>query len=283
MKIKEIRLVFLTTLGIVVATTFIRYQSVVADIPISFTLFLVATWFLIYRKVLSIKQVFCSFSLSLLFLQIAATLIDGALPSIGLPNIIVSFFGIIAACVWAGKTIAMGIKVLIPIAIYIFSFWYIIGGYNYWFNFLGNATFTGKVNIQMPKGWYTYSEKQDTFDADFYLNKIVLLDFWNTSCGVCFKKFPELENLYQKHRQEKNFILQSVNIPISRDTLGMAFKMVDQKNRYSFPVVVGNEEMRAAFNISAYPTVLLIDHGKVIFRGRLELVEKVLSEALSRR
>lgn len=203
------------------------------------------------------------------------------MPTIGAPNILSAFLGICAGCILGSKRTTVGIKLLIPTVVYILSAWYIVGGYNYWFNFLGGGSFTGKEDTQMPKGWYTYSQKPDTFNTDFYKNKLVLLDFWNTSCGVCFIKFPDLENLYQKYRFQENFIIQSVNIPIDRDTSGMAFKMVAQYNKYSFPVVVGNEDMKSVFNINAYPTVLLIKNGRVIFRGRLELAEKVLSDIFS--
>ena len=28
---------------------------------------------------------------------------------------------------------------------------------------------------------------------DIHKNKIIVLDFWSTNCGICFKKFPDLE------------------------------------------------------------------------------------------
>lgn len=42
--------------------------------------------------------------------------------------------------------------------------------------------------------------------------KVVLLDFWTTSCGVCFKKFKNLEDVYQKYKNNPNVKIIAVNL-----------------------------------------------------------------------
>ena len=37
--------------------------------------------------------------------------------------------------------------------------------------------------------------------------QVVLLDFWATFCKPCLRAMPELEKLYQKHRQRGLLVL----------------------------------------------------------------------------
>jgi len=272
----------LITFLIIIITTYIRYEDVVIEVPISYTLFLFMTWFLIYKGYTSTKQTFILFTLNLLILLILVMIIDGGLPTIGAPNAIATFLGTWSGCIIANKRAAIGVKLLIPIVVFAFSGWYINGGYNNYFNYLDDqGTFSGRTEKTMKGGWITYTKDRDTLNVDFYKDKIILLDFWNTSCGVCFKKFPDLERIYRKYQYHNDFVLQSVNIPIDRDTAGMAFHMIERYKQYTFPVVIGNEAMRSAFGVESYPTLILLKNGSIIFKGRMELVEKVLEEELS--
>jgi thiol-disulfide isomerase/thioredoxin len=48
--------------------------------------------------------------------------------------------------------------------------------------------------------------------------KIVVFDFWSTSCGVCFREFPEYDRVYQKYRNRDDIAMYAVNLPFKRDT-----------------------------------------------------------------
>jgi thiol-disulfide isomerase/thioredoxin len=187
--------------------------------------------------------------------------------------------GIISGTIISNANTSKWWKISIPLLVFAFSTWYIVGGYQYWFNYL-DGTFTGEVEEPMPQDWYTVTKGNDTLRADFYKDKIIFFDFWNTSCVICFRKFPDTERLYQKYKHHKNFIVQAVNIPIERDTAGMAFYMFERKNKYSFPAVMGNEVMRVKFKVEAYPTIVVMKNDTVLFRGRMELVENFLDKTL---
>lgn len=109
--------------------------------------------------------------------------------------------------------------------------------------------------------------------------KYTLLDFWNTGCGVCFEKFPQLQALHKKYERDSAVVIYSVNVPLKRDSTGQAFEVIDQLG-YTFPVLVSQQNGEfAALKIRAYPTVLLIDpQGIIRYRGRVDDVEQRLRE-----
>lgn len=226
-----------------VATGWVRAYNAAIDVPICFTKYALLVLFVASRKWLTPKHSLIGFMLSLLGVYALGIIIDQKFPIAGAVSILVSFLGILAGYIILNKE-AVWIKLLLPIAVYIFSTWYIITGYLFWYNYINNGTFTGYTNEKATYNWYTYTGSYDTLKADFYKDKIVLFDFWNTTCGVCFIKFPDLERLYQKNKDHPRFVLQAVNIPLpQRDTIGKAFHMIDEKKRYTFPVVVGNEAL----------------------------------------
>ncbi len=197
---------------------------------------------------------------------------------------VMQFLGLFAGAILLSKNAPILTKVLIPILVGTFSIWYIGGGYNNYFQLLDGQTFTGRTDAPLNSQWYTVSREGDTLNSDFYTkqDKIILLDFWSTSCGVCFMQFPDLEKLYRKYNGNKNFIVQAVNIPLKEDTIGMAMYMIDKRKKYTFPVVIGTEQMRQAFGIEYYPSVFVLKNNRIIFDGRFELVEKFLDKELSR-
>jgi len=52
---------------------------------------------------------------------------------------------------------------------------------------------------------------KENFQVNLNKNKIVVLDFWTTSCSVCFSKFPALEDTYIKYKNDPNIEIYSVN------------------------------------------------------------------------
>jgi len=40
---------------------------------------------------------------------------------------------------------------------------------------------------------------------DTVKNKLIVLDFWTTTCGVCFKSFPDYEKIYLKYKDNSVF------------------------------------------------------------------------------
>ncbi len=91
--------------------------------------------------------------------------------------------------------------------------------------------------------------------------KIVLLDFWATWCGPCTRELPLLEKLSREFRQ-RGLVVLGVNVGEERELLETFLKTAGVT--YPIAPVQLSDETLAAFSVSSYPTVVLIDRaGKV--------------------
>lgn len=111
-------------------------------------------------------------------------------------------------------------------------------------------------------------------------DQLILLDFWTTTCGVCFEKFPDLQKVYDEHKDDDRVAIYSVNVKVRRDTIPqLAETMISERN-YTFPVYFANEGIDTQFNVWAYPTAILIKNDTIIGRGGIENMSRILKEQL---
>jgi hypothetical protein len=65
-----------------------------------------------------------------------------------------------------------------------------------------------------------------------------------------------------------------------RDNQGEAFENLTQKG-YSFPVLMGNQEILEALDVYVYPTVILLDqNGMIVFKGEIEEAELLIESLI---
>lgn len=114
-------------------------------------------------------------------------------------------------------------------------------------------------------------------NADFK-DKIIVIDFWTTSCGQCFKKFPIVETLNRKVKGRSDILIFSVNNQLRDDTKEKAVEMI-RKRGYTFDVLFSDLELtNKQFNFNGYPMVFIIQNGeRIIYRGSIDHVESVLN------
>ncbi len=156
-------------------------------------------------------------------------------------------------------------------------------GWIYWIHKSNHGTLTGKVTAYKSATKFEAFDEQKNLlsDVDFQ-NKIVLLDFWTTSCGVCFVKFPKLQNLYNQHKSDPAVKILAVNSPIEEDKPNQAFKMISERN-YSFPVVTAKDEtLSEKLGIKYYPTVFVLNkNGQIVYKGNIEGAIEIFEELRS--
>lgn len=100
-------------------------------------------------------------------------------------------------------------------------------------------------------------------------SKITVLDFWTTSCGVCFEKFPEFEKYYLQFKDNPKVQFYSVNVPLERDKFLEVVQLADSLN-YSFPTIYANfKEEIQNLGVHSYPHLLILKNGKVRYSGLL--------------
>lgn len=101
-------------------------------------------------------------------------------------------------------------------------------------------------------------------------DKIIVLDFWTTSCGICFKKFPELEQIYQKFKLNKRVEIYTVNVPIKKDKFEKTIKILDSIG-YEFPKLYAQSANQVETNLkfNTYPHLIILKKGKIRYDGFL--------------
>jgi len=108
--------------------------------------------------------------------------------------------------------------------------------------------------VTTPEGKkYTLSEVLKT-------KKVVLLNFWYTTCGPCASEVPYMEEAYQQYK-DKGEIIAVNNHPTDNNTTIQNFK---KQYKLSFPMAQAPAAWSNTFSIEGYPTTLVIDRYGVI-------------------
>ena len=94
--------------------------------------------------------------------------------------------------------------------------------------------------------------------------KIVVLDFWATWCPPCRASLPEIKDLLKKYPREKLVV-----ISVSADEDEKAWKNFVASKGMEWPQILdGDHGIRRSFNVSSFPTYLVID-GEGVVRQRI--------------
>lgn len=91
--------------------------------------------------------------------------------------------------------------------------------------------------------------------------KVVVLNFWATWCPPCREEMPSMEALYQKYKENKEFVMLLVSIDENIDTVREFMK----KNNYSMPVYHDpDKDAGSAYGITGVPETFLIDKNGIV-------------------
>lgn len=84
--------------------------------------------------------------------------------------------------------------------------------------------------------------------------KIVVLNFWFTSCKPCIDEIPSLNKVYEKYKTNTDVVFASITF--NKDEKVAAFL---KKNPIKYQVVSNSKDICDLFKISGYPTNIIID------------------------
>jgi thiol-disulfide isomerase/thioredoxin len=90
--------------------------------------------------------------------------------------------------------------------------------------------------------------------------KITVLNFWFTECMPCIKEMPELNNLVKKYK-DKNVVF----LAIASSEKAKIVKFL-KKNSFKYSIIPkdANNTVPEDYNISAYPTHIIIDKASIV-------------------
>lgn len=170
-------------------------------------------------------------------------------------------------------------KIILTILLLTLSIWVTFFGFSYWENKANFGTFTGNVNYNLPCKIEGRNQYGQSFSELNFKNKVLVLDFWHTRCGVCFRKFPIVQELFEAYKTDTSILILAVNKHLEDDTTGQAFDVI-KKNGYSFSVLLpSNDNLAENFSVVSYPTTFIIDKtGKIVFKGDIQFVKSILTD-----
>ena len=115
--------------------------------------------------------------------------------------------------------------------------------------------------------------------------RVVMLDFWSTSCIACFAQFPDLDALHADYADDPRVEIVAVNLREPDDREGEARQMMD---RYSYgfrsaysPMLL--TEARDVFGFQGVPSAVVYDpQGEIAFVGSPEFGSQVFVSNIRR-
>lgn len=223
-------------------------------------LYFLGTFFLVKHIAYPKKTVpFLLLLVPLLLVFVCINLLQFSSSWISLPSTISLILGCIAGFAWFKKR-----SPIIPATLVLL----ILGWTAYFNQFYVNQfsfnTIDGSVEFHQPVvTFYDATSRQYQLDEP---NKIYVLDFWNSGCGVCFRKFPVVDSIARLADPSK-FEVIAVNIPIRKEQKEDNYSILDSLG-YSFRKLFAHQTNDAdSFGVMVYPTTIVVQNHQVIFRG----------------
>ncbi len=145
-------------------------------------------------------------------------------------------------------------------------------GWDYWIHRINYGTFRGLINGSNVVEQISIADRNGRIIAATDIRgKIVILEFWFTSCSACFEKFPKLQATYERYKNDPEVAIYGVNKPIEEDAPEEAFEVISAEG-YSFPVAILNDDsMLQALGVTSYPTTIVLNRqGRLVYRGSIE-------------
>ena len=172
--------------------------------------------------------------------------------------------------------------------VFVLSVITVIGYPNYYSFFLGEKQnrFDNRSALSLV------DRNGDTLRLSDVQSKIIVLDFWNTGCAICFREFPDFENFAKQFDKEEVFFA-TVFVPNNE-------KQQASDNWYYYVNEYATNHYRTLdhlnstdeWRIPGYPWILIFDHRrKLRYEGALNknrfihnpklIVKSLLREAVS--
>ena len=153
---------------------------------------------------------------------------------------------------------------------------------------IGFLFFTYKVTIPLASQFRVYGNYLgrtsnskvegvnllDSNGSNFYLetkdSKIIVIDFWNNNCGICFRKFPLLKEIQREYKNDINVKVIAVNVFLDNEEIKKAKELLYETNNSDITSYYMSKNDAKGFNVKWYPKVVVIKNNEIIFEGHIE-------------
>jgi cytochrome c biogenesis protein CcmG/thiol:disulfide interchange protein DsbE len=132
------------------------------------------------------------------------------------------------------------------------------------------------VQLILAMGLAATAAGKDGLDLSKYSGKVVLLNFWATTCGGCKLEIPWFME-FQVRYKSRGLVV----IGVSMDDDGWkSVKPYVKQKKINYPVVIGTEGVAKQYGgVEALPMTLLIDRAGKIAASYTGVVDKQACES----
>lgn len=114
-----------------------------------------------------------------------------------------------------------------------------------------------------------------------YRGKIVFVNFWATWCGPCRHEIPDFLQLYQQYHDKG---LEILGVAVSMHSTDEV-KAFANDVKINYPVLIGNDNVAATYEVEAIPTTLVFDrngklHKRLVGAQSRESLEAMIKSLL---
>ncbi len=108
--------------------------------------------------------------------------------------------------------------------------------------------------------WQVKNEKGQIVQLADFKDKIVVLTFWNTWCGICRRTLPQVQNVAHQF-SPKQLVVLGLNVFEWRERNPTAYWA---KENYSFPYFLEADEIAYLYAIPSQPAFIVIGKNRQI-------------------
>lgn len=121
---------------------------------------------------------------------------------------------------------------------------------------------------QLPNiSLYTSNLEETTLNQK---DKVYVLDFWSTSCGVCIQKFPDFEKKVFEYKDNPNVVFYSINTPVRKENINDNIQLVKDKYNFKFNKLYAKDfSVCDSLGFNKFPTLIILKNDTIYYQGSL--------------
>lgn len=272
-------MIFLLSLCMYFLGYLLRHFGLVLSFAFLSTSYFVLTAILLKKYENKLSSIGIIIALMLVFVDIPMRIVSFNSTLISLPDLLGRLIAIVSAYIYVKQKRVMG-KIITAVLVFGFVIVFSVVGYHRYVYLLKYGTIKGKIEKVINQPVILQNDKGENILLSDMRGKYIILDFWSSTCGICYRQFPTVQTVYDKYKTAPNVYFYSVFWEGKGETIKTGSDILTKKG-YTFPVlsIKKDDPILKEIGVSGVPVVVIFDpSGKLIFRGDIISAIKFLED-----